>query len=129
MKISSYTLQIDKEANESLIDEVISKLPERDDPFAILSKDDMNYMQCLWTEQGFILRYQEGSIDRHYCSSDFLDGINVVRAFKQYLCGENAWKDSCEFYLMNHRGFWGSLGYKTGLFFGSILRGFKEARK
>jgi len=90
--------------------------------------DSGNYMQLLWTPEGFILEYQEGSIDRHYCSKDYLLSDVVESALIQYLNGEDGWRSDIGFYRKNIRGFWGNLGYQLGYFLSFIMRGFKGAK-
>ena len=125
MNLSSYTLSIDEVATPKLIGEVISQLPNHEDPFATLAVDTYTYIQCLWTEDGFILEYQDGSIDRHYCSGDYLSSDAVIAALVQYHNNEDIWRTNIEFYRKNLRGFWGNLGYQIGCFIGSLTRGFK----
>ena len=128
MNLSSYTLSIDEVASPKLIGEVIAQLPNREDPFAVLAIDKNTYMQCLWTEDGFVLEYQDGSIDRHYCSGDYLSSDTVNAAFVQYHNKENSWRTNIEFYRKNLRGFWGNLGYQIGYFIGSFTRGYKGSK-
>ena len=66
MKFIAPKLNIDQEATNVLIESSISALKGEVDSFAILSKDEMTYMQALCTENGFIVQFQIGSIDEHY---------------------------------------------------------------
>ncbi len=79
---------------EDLIEEKLRSLPGENDSFLILSKSDMVYMQTAGNfNEGFILEYQEGSVDEHYsCINDPLTNDQVVKAFKDYLNGNLNWK-------------------------------------
>ncbi len=57
------------------------------DSFAILSKDKMSYIQTSGSPlEGFILEYQDGSLDQHFqCLSESLDLEKVTKAFAFYL--------------------------------------------
>ena len=107
MKLSSPTLSVDALANPELLREVLGRLPNRENPYAVLAMDSGTYMQFLWTPEGFILEYQGGSIDRHYCSKDYLLSEVVESALIQYLNGESVWCSDIGFYRKNIRGFWG----------------------
>ena len=129
MKLISPTLNIEQEANEKLVQEVIEKLPDKDDPFAILAKTELSYIQTLWTKEGYIIEYQVESINNHYISVDYFSQTQVVQIFNQYLSSEDSWHQKYEFIKKDIGGFWGNIGFMVGNFFGSFVRGFKEARK
>ena len=84
---------VDRDIDDALIDESLQSLSE-DDSFMILAKDEMTYMQTTGDPgNGFILEYQEGSMDEHYsCAHPVLGLSEVSRAFKQYLHGDERWK-------------------------------------
>ena len=80
--------------DDAAIDEVLSQLDAKENPFAILATDDMNYMQTSGSANtGFVLEYQAGSIDRHFWASDAQIPIEeVAEAFKSYLRQNAQWK-------------------------------------
>lgn len=76
------------------IDETLRSLDGHHNNFVILGCDEMTYMQTSGSsDMGFILEYQEGSLDEHYRATD--DSIpldQVARAFEMYLHGDETWK-------------------------------------
>lgn len=61
--------------------------------FAILSKDEMTYIQTSGSAtSGFVLEYQEGDTDQHYRCPDTLSLPQVTKAFLSYAQGTDSWK-------------------------------------
>jgi hypothetical protein len=58
--------------------------------------DEMTYMQvCGGGNDGYLLEYQEGSMERHYQSVDqHLPADKVLQAFASYLEGTDLWLTS-----------------------------------
>ena len=69
-------------------------MPGGDDSFAILSWLPMVYIQCMGSErEGFVLEYQEGSLDQHFIASDdHLSLAAVTRAFHSAASGDEGWR-------------------------------------
>ncbi|MCV6623252.1 MAG: hypothetical protein OIF51_16035 [Cellvibrionaceae bacterium] len=122
MYIEAPTLGIAEEASEDLIAEILAKLPYREDPFLILSNGDLTFMQTLWVESGFVLEYQEGSIDSHYVTVSEQDEKSVREALISYLHGSDEWMSRMEFERMKMRGRVWSIGHMAGKFLGRITR-------
>jgi hypothetical protein len=66
--------------------------------FAILSVNDVTYIQCALCKDpssGYVLEYQDGSVDRHY---EALDGPyeleDVLNTFISYLNKDSAWRSN-----------------------------------
>jgi hypothetical protein len=97
MKILCPTLNRDEIASEEAIAEIIPLLQNRPDPFIILEKDEMTYMQALWTEGGFDLEYQEGTIFEHYRLTELTNKEDAISALQSYLRGEWYWKTRFRF--------------------------------
>lgn len=76
------------------IAELFSSLPGGSDSFAVLLIDDLTYIQAHGSAQdGFVLEYQDGSLDQHYRAHDEqLDLAAVTRAFQQYAAGDSSWR-------------------------------------
>jgi len=129
MKLSSPTLDIDEAASPGLIEEVVSALPEKADPFAILTREQLSYVQTCWTPEGFVFEYQDGSVDQHFVANTLLTADEVVQAFTEYLAGSDEWCSRYQFSAKKIRGIRFRIGYSIGSFFGSLVRGFREARK
>ncbi len=64
------------------------------DSFAILSRDDLTYVQAAGTRrEGFVLEYQEGSLDQHYRSTENnLHLSTVTDVFQLYGAEDSAWQ-------------------------------------
>lgn len=85
--------------NEQDVREGFEALGEIDmDDFVILSKNDMAYIQAAigeGEEDGFILEYQDGSLDRHYVASNRdIPQEEILKAFLAYLTGDESWKSN-----------------------------------
>lgn len=63
--------------------------------FAILAADPNTYIQCAEQREppfGYVLEYQDGSIDQHYQAADGPISLErVVSAFRKYLRGDSSW--------------------------------------
>ena len=129
MKLEAPTLNVNEAARVESIARVIRELEGRENPYAILSANDLTYVQALWTEDGYVVEYQEGSIDRHFVLGDYLKSEEVENFFGSFLSEDNDWKNEYIVWRKNIRGFWRNLGYQIGIFFGSFLRGFRETRE
>jgi len=61
--------------------------------FAILARDDMTYIQAAGHEEtGFVVEYQEGTLEEHYQSTEKnIDIRRIIEMFQLYLAGNPAW--------------------------------------
>jgi hypothetical protein len=93
-------LQVGMPATAEALHAIIPALAGQEDPFAILSPgaEDMTYMQTLWTPDGYLVEYQDGSLERHFCTvrAD-LSAEDVIAAFQSYAAGEGAWRTMFEY--------------------------------
>lgn len=128
MQIIAPTLDREEEANEANVEEIISLLPEKSDPYAILSQSEFTYIQVLWTNDGFHLEYQENDLMHHFQLKNLLSQIQVISIFKKYLKGESSWKSELSFQKKDITSFRYKIGYHIGAFCGGFLKGFKEVR-
>ena len=72
----------------------IQKVDGKQNGFAILSLDDMTYLQVAGgTSAGFLMEYQNGSLDEHYKTSEDVSAEKVIEAFKVFSQGETSWHD------------------------------------
>lgn len=80
------------------IEDALRSLPGGDFSHVILSRDPMTYIQTAggpW--EGFVLEYQDGSVDKHYQCADSDLGLDaVVRAFRLYAQGDERWRTGLE---------------------------------
>ncbi len=85
--------KVNEEVTNSLIERSIWGLKDETDSFAILEKDEMHYIQTSGdSENGFILEYQNGSIEEHFtCTNEPIDTNRVIKAFQSYLAQDRKW--------------------------------------
>jgi hypothetical protein len=85
---------LSKNLDDQAIVQALQNLTGEGDSFAILSKTEMTYIQTTGSPaEGFVLEYQDGSLDLHFrCSEEHLDLEKVIRAFTLYLRGDERWR-------------------------------------
>jgi hypothetical protein len=78
----------------SQIAEELAALPGGADCYAILSLDDLTYIQTAGRPpEGFLLEYQDGSAERHYRSTErALPLSTVTNAFQLYARSDSSWR-------------------------------------
>jgi hypothetical protein len=122
MKINCPTLNRYEEATLQNIAESIYQLEGKEDPFLILEKNELTYMQTLWTPDGFDLEYQDGNILEHYRVSEFATQDDVIWALQNYLKGEPYWKAKFKFEKKEIATQSYKIGHKIGSLFGKLSR-------
>jgi len=122
MRIICPTLNRDEMASEANIAEIIPLLENKPDPFVILERDKMTYMQTLWTKDGFDLEYQEGTISEHYRLSELTNRDDAIWALQSYLRGELYWKTKFKFEKKEIATASFKLGHRLGYLAGRALR-------
>lgn len=101
MKLENSFEEIIKDPSEQDIRNMFEGFGENDmDDFIILSKNNMNYIQSAIgekEEEGFILEYQDGSLDKHYIATDRdLELNRIIEIFISYNSGEEKWKSELQ---------------------------------
>jgi hypothetical protein len=62
------------------------------DGYAILSHDELTYLQAAGTSQdNFVLEYQEGDTEEHFACPDRLSLNQITTAFLAYAKGNPSW--------------------------------------
>jgi hypothetical protein len=122
MKILCPTLNRNEVASEAAIAEIVPLLENRPNPYLILEKDEMTYMQTLWVNGGYDLEYQEGSIFEHYRLSELANKDDVIWALQSYLKGEVYWKARFKFVKKDIATPSAKLGYCLGNLAGRAWR-------
>ena len=76
------------------IERRLKDLKGENDSFAILEKAQMTYIRTSGSPaDGFVLEYQDGSLDQHFaCSDPDLDSQRVTRAFTLFLDDDQSYK-------------------------------------
>jgi hypothetical protein len=104
-----------EQADEMQVADAIRDLARQaeDEAFAILSSDEMTYIQTVRTPDGrFGLEYQAGSLDEHYECYEDLDEATVRRVFLLYLRDDPRWHEERQWEKMDLCGA-GSNPYDT----------------
>ena len=120
MKINCPTLNRYEEATLQTIADSIQKLEGKEDPFLILEKTELTYMQTLWTPDGFELEYQDGNVLEHYRVSELITQEDVIWALQSYLKGEPYWKSKFNFEKKEIATQSYKVGHKIGSIFGKL---------
>ena len=112
---------LNAQIDDDLIDHSLAQLVGEGDSFLILAKDDMTYLQASGDpKHGFILEYQEGSLEHHYsCIEPSLGLPELSRAFRWYLHGDGRWKTDFRWEQQSLHG--GTVGKGTALIVVLIL--------
>ena len=122
MKLICPTLDRDEKATPQNIEEIVSLLENKEDPFLILQKDEMTYIQTLWTPEGYDMEYQEGNIFEHYWLSELANKNDIIWAFQNYLKYQPYWKTKFKFEKKDIATLSYKIGHKMGYFLGKIAR-------
>ena len=122
MKIICPTLDREETATADNIAEIVKQIENKENPFAILEKEDQLYMQTLWTPDGYDLEYQEGSVLEHYWLAEFTSQEDAIWALQTYLKGEPYWKTKFKFEKKNIATPSFKLGHMVGSFWGKISK-------
>jgi len=97
MKFERSDISMIRHASEADIIEEFNKFGEDIDDFVVLSQNDMNYIQAALSDfegEGFILEYQEASLDKHFSATDKnISKEDILSAFLAYLKGDSSWKE------------------------------------
>jgi serine/threonine protein kinase HipA of HipAB toxin-antitoxin module len=92
-------------------------------------EDQQRYMQALATPTGFVLDFQEGSIDQHYRSRrEDLSEQEVIDAFRQYLAWGGKGRPAVEYEQIELRRPSYRVGFSLGSVVGRLVRLFGGGR-
>jgi hypothetical protein len=69
----------------------VRSLEGRDEPFLIAELSSEEYMQILWTQEGWLVEVREGDADHHY-QAQGLGPDSAISALVSYDRGENNWR-------------------------------------
>jgi hypothetical protein len=95
MPVTLNTLDQAYEAPDaSIVAATLAGLDGKRDLLATLARSEGIYLQATGSAAGgFILLYQDGSVERRYRSAEKLPLSRVTEAFLQYLREEDGWRD------------------------------------
>ncbi len=98
MKFERSDISMINNVTEAEIITEFNKFGAEEDDFVVLSKNDMNYIQAALSdfeeEEGMLLEYQEGNLDKHFHATDTnITKDQVLAAFLLYLKADASWKE------------------------------------
>ena len=124
MHLSSPHLAGPVDPTPTSVAELIPLLVGKTDPFAILEVDEQTYLQTLWTLDGFVLDFQEGSMAAHYRCLAPMTVEDTISAFQQYLAWNGKWRPHSAYQRIELRSLLFRVSFGIGRFIGHIARFF-----
>ena len=84
---------VEPQEGSTLADD-IEQLAGKTNEYAILARDEMSYIQASGhPDRGFILEYQEGSLEERFCSVDKdLSLQQIISAFQRFARDDDSYK-------------------------------------
>jgi len=122
MKIICPTINRNENATIENIEEIVRLIENKENPYVILEKSEMTYIQALWSIKGYNLEYQNGNISEHYWLPELTDQESVIWALQMYLKGEPYWKTKFNFEKKEIATVNYKIGYKIGSLFAKAFR-------
>lgn len=86
----------DQPAYSQIIPDLLATLQKREDPYLVVESGDEKYIQTLWTKDGYLLEYRDGSPDSHFRASSYLDSAKVSKVICGYI-DSKSWNEEVEF--------------------------------
>ena len=85
---------VNEPVSDELIEKTVYSFTGEGDSFLILSVDEMTYMQASGDPGGgFVLEYQDGSLEQHYyCADPDISAGKVTDAFRSYFARDDKWR-------------------------------------
>ena len=98
MKFERSDISLINSVSEAEIIAEFNQFGNDNDDFVVLSKNDMNYIQAALSdfeeEEGMLLEYQEGNLEKHFHATDTnITKDQVLAAFLLYLKADASWKE------------------------------------
>ena len=97
MRLEASTINLESEADRQAVVDALTHARGSDDPLVALARSELTYIQGLWTDEGYVLAYQDGSADQYFTSRKFLTLEEIQAVFFQHLADDDAWKDKYDF--------------------------------
>jgi len=99
--LSTSTVDAIHHPSDEVIRGILAGLPSLKEPFAILEISPGTYVQTYWSENGYELEFQEGTVDRHYRVTRWLSREETVDAFLRFAGGDRPWINEAVFQRLN----------------------------
>ena len=98
MRLLSPSLSLDIEPTAGAIKKALSDIQNvKQDPYVILEKNERNYLQTFYSNEGYVLEYQSGPLQEHFRSIQHLNQDTVLKVFDLYFQADILWKSGIEF--------------------------------
>jgi hypothetical protein len=88
------------------------------DPFVILRRTEMTYLQATYSPDGYRLECQFESADKHFKAKATFTHEAIVKVFELYFKADTSWKQGIEFETMNGQQ---PFIFKLGFFLGKAV--------
>jgi hypothetical protein len=130
MKLICPTLNIYNNYSKKTLSLILNEIIKKDDPFFILEKTEMTYVQACWVNEGFILEYQEDSTDAHFSLEKLATKDEIIDICDKFSKNNTSWKNEYHF-IKKHikRDALTQLGFIMGYIVGVCIRGFRIVKK
>ena len=98
MKLETENGATIKNPSSAQIEDALRKLADGGGGFAILSQDEMTYLQAAGNRAGgFVVEYQDGDVDSHFEATQGAVPLgDLEKAFRLYAMGDAGWKSMFE---------------------------------
>jgi hypothetical protein len=120
MRLKVPALSLDIEPSLEDIRKALSDIQSvNEDPFVILERTTMTYLQTAYSTGGYQVECQFESTEKHFTAKRTLTYGEVVKVFELYFKGDTAWKRGIEFELTNRSR---HAAFKIGFLAGNVLK-------
>jgi hypothetical protein len=102
MKLISTSLSLNIEPSIADVNKALLDIQNvKQYPIIILAHNKTNYLQTIYSKEGYVLEYKCGPAEERLRSKDNLNIDEISKAFKLYLQKNILWKDGIEFEKIN----------------------------
>jgi hypothetical protein len=119
MRLISPALSLNIEPTLANVNKALSDIQNAtQDPFVILKRTEMTYLQTAYSNEGYALECQFESTDNHFTAKGTFSHEAIAQAFELYFKGDTSWKQGIEFEKMNVPQ---PLIFRLGYFAGNVV--------
>lgn len=83
---------IERPSDDQIHDALATLQGDLANSFAILSLNEMSYIQAAPMDEGYVLEFQDGDISQHYQAVNLLPLSAIIEAFQAYNRDDDTWK-------------------------------------
>jgi hypothetical protein len=119
MRLLSPILSLDIEPTVEAIKKALSDIQNvKRDPYVILEKNERNYLQTFYSNEGYVLEYQSGPLQEHFRSIKRLNQDTISKVFDRYFQDDLQWKSGIEFKKTTMPK---PISFRVGYFVGTVV--------